>query len=227
MAIYLGTSLLTGGGGGGGGGGEILKEYKFTSSGTLNLTTLGIGNGDTIYVFVVGGGSGGQNLSNQDTGGSGGAIWRGPVTLGTAGTVTVTVGAGGAAAGSNGGASSISGGGIPSSFTASGTASKISSGTVDQDFGPNGVAPNFNGGTAGLIYNGTGEHLQSNADYAFAAGSGIDGYGIGGTIFSGTAVSLRSPTYMSSPILQNTGRGGGAISGTSGAGFSGVVKIIY
>lgn len=203
MAIYLGTSLLTGGGGGGGGG-EILKEYKFTSSGTLNLTTLGIANGDTIYIFLVGGGSGGfESSSSYFRGGSGGAIWRGPVTLGTAGTVTVAVGAGGLYY-SNGGATTITGGGI------TGT---ISTGAARNERGPL-------GGTAGIIYNGQGAQYTNPI-----SASGIDGYGPGGTPQSPFELDTINNT-----TLQNTGRGGKAenrSSGIEGIGFSGIVKIFY
>jgi len=188
---------------GGGGGGSILKEYNFTTSSTLNLTTLGIANGDTIYVFLVGGGSGGRETGSTFEGGSGGAIWRGPVTLGTAGTVTVAVGAGGLYS-SNGGATTITGGGI------TGT---ISTGAARYDRGPL-------GGTAGIIYNGQG---GQNANPIPA--SGIDGYGPGGTL--STPFELDT---INNTTLQNTGRGGKAENGNSqleGVGFSGIVKIFY
>ena len=65
------------------------KVHTFTSSGTFQITS---GSGDVEYLVVAGGGGGGG-----DSGGGGGAgmMLTGTKTSMTAGSYTVTVGAGG------------------------------------------------------------------------------------------------------------------------------------
>ena len=92
-----------------GGGGGIPKEHKITTSGTLDLTTLGITDGATIHLFLVGGGRSGSAASSS-LGGWGGPVYSSSITLGTAGTVTAIIG--GAST-----ATSISGGGITGTIT--------------------------------------------------------------------------------------------------------------
>lgn len=195
--------------GGGGGGGGILKQHRITTSGTLDLTTLGIADGDTIGLMVVGSGSGGYYQSTREYGGSGGGVWKGSVTIGTAGTVTATIPAGGLSNG-NGSAAVLSGGGLP--FT-------INTGIVDRDAGIGSSQPNV---TPGTLYNGMGAFFSDTNDVAIAGGSGIDGYGIGGTAGDGTLV------YSNATAYANSGRGGSAHSYTPvELGFSGVIIIFY
>ena len=95
--------------GAGGGGGGVLKQHRITTSGTLDLTTLGITDGATIHLFLVGGGNSG-NSGSSSTGGWGGPVYSSSITLGTAGTITATIGG-------ESTATSISGGGITGTIT--------------------------------------------------------------------------------------------------------------
>jgi hypothetical protein len=196
--------------GAGGGGGGVLKQHRITTSGTLDLTTLGIADGDTIGLMVVGSGSGGYYNAPRQYGGSGGGVWKGSVTIGTAGTVTATIPAGGLSNG-NGSAAVLSGGGLP--FT-------INTGIVDRYAGIGSSQPNV---TPGTLYNGMGAYFNTTGDdVAIAGGSGIDGYGIGGTAGDGTLVISNATAYA------NSGRGGSANSYTPvQLGFSGVIIIFY
>ena len=185
---------------GGGGGGGILKQHTITTSGTLDLTTLGIADGNTIGLFLVGGGSGGSAYPQTSSGGQGGAIWRASVTIGIAGTITASIGAGGSDT-SNGGATTISGGGIPSS---------ISTGASRKANSPSGA-------TAGFVWNGGGALLSHSSSQ-----QGIDGYGIGGTYGSTNYNPVINPEFT------NTGRGGASTSASNTrVGYSGVLIIFY
>ena len=179
----------------GGGGGGILKQHIFTASGTFDLTTLGIDDGDTIGLFLVGAGSGGD--SNQEPG-SGGNIWSGSVTLGTAGTVTVTIGNGGSAGGNQrGGETKIENGGIPTAiFTGYSAINR-----VDPLPGSPGWVPGGYGGSGGQTYRSAG---------------GVNGFGMSGNGDFG--VSTTPP---------NIGIGGNAGSGAQAAGGSGIIILYY
>ena len=195
--------------GGSGGGGGILKQHRITTSGTLDLTTLGIADGDTIGLTVVGGGSMAYYASSTAVGGSGGGVWKGSVTIGTAGTVTATIGAGGTS--NNGFPSILSGGGLPIT---------INTGNSYRFDGLGYSQPLI---TPGTLYNGMGGYRNSSDDVSNAPGSGIDGYGIGGTAsYAATVTSSGTTAYV------NSGRGGDANSSASSRnGFSGVIIIFY
>ena len=101
---------------GGSGGNGLLKQQVITTSGTVDLVSLGIADGALIQLFLVGGGQGG----GYRTGGRGGKILSEAVTVGTAGTATITIGAGGAVNLVAGGATTITGGGISTKSSNSG-----------------------------------------------------------------------------------------------------------
>jgi len=107
--------------GGGSGGGGILKHQIFTTSGTFDLTSIGIADGALIQLFLVGGGSAGSSGTSSPTGGTGGKIWNYSTTIGTAGTVTVTIGAGGSSVFAPGGQTTITGGGITGTISTADT----------------------------------------------------------------------------------------------------------
>ena len=195
--------------GAGGGGGGIPKEHRITTSGTLDLTTLGIADGDTIGLIVVGGGSMGYYASSFVAGGSGGGVWKGSVTIGTAGTVNATIGAGGTS--NNGFPSILSGGGLPIDIN------------TGNSYRYDGIGYSQPLITPGTLYNGMGGYKNSSQDVSNAPGSGIDGYGIGGTASSSaTVTSANTTAYV------NSGRGGdGNSSASSRDGFSGVIIIFY
>ena len=180
-----------------GGGGGILKQHIFTASGTFDLTTLGIADGDTIGLFLVGGGSGGD--SNQEAG-SGGNVWSGSVTLGTAGTVTVTIGNGGSAGGSQrGGETKIENGGIPTAiFTGYSAINR-----VDPLPGSPGWVPGGYGGSSGSAI-------------TYRSSGGVNGFGMSG-----------SGDFGASTTPPNIGRGGNSGSGNQAAGGSGIIILYY
>ena len=198
---------------GGGGASGILKQHRIITSGTLDLTTLGIADGDTIGLMVVGGGSMGLYSNSAHIGGSGGGVWKGSVTIGTAGTVTATIGAGGTSVvpNQNGSPSILSGGGLPIT---------INTGNSYRFDGLGYSQPLI---TPGTLYNGMGGYKNSSQDVSNAPGSGIDGYGIGGTASSGASV-----TTLNTTAYVNSGRGGdGDSSPDTRNGFSGVIIIFY
>ena len=106
--------------GGGSGGGGVLKHQIFTTSGTFDLTSVGIADGALIQLFLVGGGNKGDSGTSDPEGGTGGKIWNYSTTIGTAGTVTVTIGAGGAGF-SAAGQTTITGGGITGTISTADT----------------------------------------------------------------------------------------------------------
>jgi|TARA_R110000764_G_scaffold96267_7_gene180360 hypothetical protein len=203
------STFFPSGSGSSGGGGGILKQHRITTSGTLDLTTLGIADGDTIGLIVVGGGSMGYYASSFVAGGSGGGVWKGSVTIGTAGTVTATIGAGGTS--NNGFPSILSGGGLPIDIN------------TGNSYRYDGIGYSQPLITPGTLYNGMGGYKNSSQDVSNAPGSGIDGYGIGGTASSSaTVTSANTTAYV------NSGRGGdGNSSASSRDGFSGVIIIFY
>ena len=192
----------------GGGGGGILKQHIFTASGTFDLTTLGIADGDTIGIFLVGGAGGGDSGSNYHAG-YGGNMWQGSTTIGTAGTVTVVIGAGGTAGGNvRGGSTSITGGGITGTIS-TGTSQLSGSGSVVTEGSPGyviGGAPGYDSGNE-----------SSPSQY------GINGYGSGG-LASGWIIY--GPGGSPNNIA-NIGAGGGASAGAEQDGGSGVIIIYY
>lgn len=195
MAIYLGSTLLTSSGGGGG----IVKKHIITSGTSFDFTSLGIADGDTIGLFLVGGGEGGDILGN---GGHGGNMWWGTDTLTTAGTATVSIGAGGSAGGGvRGGSTSISGGGLSQTFE-TGTSNL-------HDTSSPGTA-----GSVGYVWGGAGADDNQNHDYGQY---GINGYGGGGS-YGNQAVSATPP---------NAGRGGDADGSAQAAGSNGAIIIYY
>ena len=162
--------------GGGGGGAGVLKQQVFTTSGTVDLTSLGIEDGDVIQLFLVGGGSSGAYL----TGGQGSDIWNGSITVGTAGTATVTIGAGGQY-NAAGGSTSITGGGIPTKSQSSpghipGGRPGINNNTQVQ------TSTNAGFGQGGQGYTGSsGANAPANTGNGGAGGGGASTGGFGGS----------------------------------------------
>jgi len=85
------------------GGGKTLKYQEFTSSGTFTPTAAAISAGGVHQVFLVGGGERG----NGNAGGCGGEVIETYVTLTSTAGCAVTIGAGGASNGADGGNSSV------------------------------------------------------------------------------------------------------------------------
>jgi hypothetical protein len=193
------------------------KYLTFTSSGTITVTTAGFAD----IVLCGGGGAGGAGNAYSG-GGAGGVLQLTSVYL-PAGTLTVTVGAGGAV-GDNGVASRIGGylspgggAGGPSSSNGlnGGSGGGASWGTKTGGAGISGI------GNAG----GT-----SNSGGAAGGGGGAGAVGVngnanaGGAGGAGTTVSLAGTTPSGAYVAGNyaLGGGGGAHGdSTSGAGGSG------
>jgi len=179
--------------------------WDFTSNGSLVITEDGL-----LDILVVGGGGGGSSANPANASGGGGGVRFGLFEV-TAGTVSVTIGAGGVGAGTIGGAGSYSsfgsilqaggGGGGYGTRNATGPADDGhggggSPGGINIDLGGSG---NQNGGGAGGLVYGSNEEDGITLNYN---NSSIE-YGRGGT---GTA-----PTA-------NTGTGGIATNGTGATG---------
>ena len=201
--------------------------YKFTGSGTIT-----IGKAGTAEILVVGGGGGGARGTNSGGGGAGGLIYDTSALL-PAGTLTVTVGAGGTGGYNDGnrtfdpafnGASSrlgtyyalVGGGGAgdqPGRLCGSGGATaQASSGA--------------GAGTPGQGFGGsTGQP---------AGGGGSGGAGSAGAAGVGTAISITgtSVTYAAggrqgaNNAAANTGNGGDARDTTGCNGGSGIVIVV-
>lgn len=186
----------------------------FTSNGTFTVPA-GI---TKVKVTVVGGGAGGRSATNstpQGGGGSGGAAIKIITGLTPGGTVTVTVGTGGAA----------NTDGVTSSFGAYCSAT----GGLSPAFG--GPGNGGNGGTA------------TGGDINFTGGAGGGGSGVSGTvsgnagnggssIFGGAGLGMfaRNDPSTAGAGAPGTGAGGGGGAGgpgTGGAGGSGIVIVEY
>jgi hypothetical protein len=187
----------------------------FTSTGTFTIPA----SVTKVKVTVVGGGGGGRSATNstaQGGGGGGGVAIKTITGLTPGGTVTVTVGAGGAA-NTTGGTSSF---GAYCSAT----------GGLSPAFGASGPA----GGAGGTATGG---------DINFIGGSGCGGNGVAGTvggsagnggssIFGGAGLGAGSTNAVNTAGagVDGTGAGGGGGCGgpgTGGAGGSGIVIVEY
>ena len=185
--------------------------YKFTGSGTMVLAKAGLAS-----MVVTGAGGGGGSASNGGGGGAGGLLINSATYL-ASGTLTVTVGAGGAQLSSGtssrlydyygigGGAGGQTVGGIGGSGGGGQFNQTVGSGTPGQGtnggqgLGASNVTPTSGGGGGG-----------SSATPAIAPTIGTGGAGGAGTANSITGSSV---TYA--------GGGGGAGTGTGGTGSAG------
>jgi hypothetical protein len=225
------------------------RTHTFLTSGTFTVTNAG----SVEYLVVGGGGSGGRNSSTRSGGGGGaGGYKTGTRTL-SAGTYTVTVGAGGQALvtqdlTSDGGASSI---GTAVSVSGGGAGASVS-GTAGIAGRPGGSG---GGGTcAGL--GGTGVAGQGNAGGS-SGSSGSSKFGTGGgagaagtsrsTVIAdggaglASSISGAATTYAIGggvsltpdvSVVPNTGRGGAGMFKQAGVrlganGSPGIVIIKY
>jgi len=195
------------------------KYITFTASGTLNVTTAGFAD-----LFIVGGGAG----SNSQGGGGGGGVLQVTNAYLPAGSINVTIGAGGAPLGRNGIATNIGsyfspgGGG-----TGSGAAFNGSSGG-GQDGNTSGAGGS---GTPGVGFAG-GTASTSPAAYGSGGGGGAGAVGGNGTSTTGgnggngasTTIAGTTPTgaYVAGSFTAGGGGGGGTNnSGTAGTGGTG------
>jgi hypothetical protein len=206
--------------------------YKtFTSSGTLTVTTAGFAD-----VVVCGGGGGGGSTATVDNGGggAGGQVTMTSVYL-PAGTLTVTIGAGGAV-NTRGNTTRLNDwyavGGGPGGRNLDGHASTGFGGSGGG--GSDGTAPN---NTAGLGVPGQGSDGGPGANstsWGTSAGGGgggataVGGTGtlsVGGAGGAGTSTTwfgtTPASTYSAGSFAYAGGGGGGRGGGSAGAGGSG------
>lgn len=203
--------------------------YKtFTASGTLTITTAGFAD----IVVCGGGGSGGDRTGGG--GGAGGVLQVTNAYL-PVGTLTVTIGAGGAAAsleqGSNGSTSALG------SYFAPGGGAGGASGNGNRGAGFAGGSGGGGGGGAGSVVGGSASGL-GNAGGAGSLGGGARGGGGGGAAAvgaasgtnggaggAGTTTSIAGTTpsgaYVAGNYALGGGGGGGPGNAAGGAGGSG------
>jgi hypothetical protein len=190
--------------------------YKtFTGSGTLTVTTAGFAD------LVVCGGGGAASNGNGAAGGAGGVLQVTNAYL-PVGTLTVTIGAGGTAAGTSG----ISGNPtrIDSYYSPQG-----GGGAQAGDGGQNGASGGGgkNGGAGGSGTSGIGSNGGSGAAtgfYGSGGGGGAGGVGsngtatVGGNGGAGVNVTLAGTTPSGAYVAGNYGLGGGGGGGISTGG---------
>ena len=184
------------------------KYLTFTASGTLTVTTAGFAD-----VVVVGGGGGTQNNSGSEGsggGGAGGVLNMTSVYLKT-GTLTVTVGAGGAGL-KNGNASRIGdyfgiGGGIGGAFSSPGFAGNGGSGGGGSSLGGGSgtLGQGFDGGL------GSGNYVQGmgGGGGSSAVGAAAPSTAIGGDGGAGTNITIAGTTPTGAYVAGNYAVGGG------------------
>lgn len=168
---------------GGGGGGLTPKFQEFNSSGTFTPTQELIDAGGYIEVFLVGGGGG--YTSSTSSGGAGGETILTQMYLSSTSNISVTIGAGGA----------------ENQFGNSSSFQGSSAGGVN-------VTAKF-GGESGFYSSGHALALGagfpgSNSFSGMGAGSGVLGYGAGGSNTFVGGVRVPKP---------NSGQGGGGGNG--------------
>ena len=192
--------------------------YKtYTASGTLTVTTAGFAD-----IVLCAGGGGGDITAGYSAGGAGGVLQMTSVYL-PVGTLTVTVGAGGAIA--NSGIASRIGDYISPGGGVGGSAG------VDGKNGGSGGGASWNTRTGGAGISGIGNAGgNSNSGGAAGGGGGAGAVGAngsgnaGGAGGAGTTVSLAGTTPSGAYVAGNyaLGGGGGAKGdSTNGAGGSG------
>ncbi|CAB4184432.1 hypothetical protein UFOVP1482_17 [uncultured Caudovirales phage] len=199
------------------------KYLTFSASGTITVTTAGFAD-----LIVVGGGGGGSN-ANGGGGGAGGALVITGAYL-PAGTLTVTIGAGGAAGLTNG----ISGNPtrIGSYYSPQG-----GGGAQANDAGQNGASGGGgkNGGAGGAGTSGIGSAGGLSPGTAGVAGSGGGGgatavgaagtSAVGGIGGAGTSTTIAGTTptgaYVAGSYTFSGGGGGGSVGGTAGTATDG------
>ncbi len=198
--------------------------HTFTSSGTLNVTKAG-----PAQVLVVGGGGGGGGGLSYGGGGGGGgaAVYNSNINL-SAGSITVTVGAGGAGGapgnGGNGGSSSLVG--YLSAVGGGGGGAIRTAGRTGGCGGGAGKSDEFESKSAGSGSVGYGGgRTQSSTAGLVTGGGGGGGMGSGGgssvnTATGGTGGSGKGFSISGSSV-NYAGGGGGSAKHSPGSGRDG------
>jgi hypothetical protein len=208
------------------------NTVAFSSTGTTSWTAPA-GVTSVEYLVVAGGGSGGFGYSGAPGGGGGaGGVRSGTLAVTPGASYTVTVGAGGAAPGSNGSAGNDGGNSVFATITSTGGGGGATQGNYSASAGRSGGSGGGGyGGTSGTGSGGAGTAGQGNngGNSASGAGGGVGGGGGGGagavgTSGSGTtggnggagsAITIGGSTYSFG------GGGGGGSNATAGTGGTG------
>lgn len=186
-------------GGGGGGGGGIPKYQEFITSGTFTPSQALIDAGGRIGLFIVGGGGGGTAaISTVATGGAGGEVLMQYITLTNTNAITVTIASGGATYASGGNTTFAA-------SSAGGTDVVALGGTFGAENNSTKVNDRLTAGFGAV----QGENAASGS-----AGSGVLGYGAGGSTYQQPGVGRPK---------NNSGSGGGR----NRAGGSGFVRLTW
>lgn len=210
-------------------GGTAWKYITYTSSGTLNVTTAGFAD-----LLIVAGGAGGSVAERGCGGGGAGGHLEIVNAYLPSGSITVTVGAGGA--GGTGNASLRANAGFNGSPSRVGSYYAVGggNGAVANDLAtPNGNVGGSGGGGGGWSNSsgGSGTAGQGNAggggsgtgpNNGAGGGGGAGGVGSAGTGTTGGAGGAgASNSYTGSAVTRAGGGGGGSYGGTAGTGGSG------
>jgi hypothetical protein len=224
-------------------GGDVIttvgeyRIHRFNNTGTFTLTSLLGSSLHAEYLIVAGGGGGGTNMGG---GGGGGGVLTGTTIL-TAGSYSITVGAGGAGApagttgghptatGTNGGNSTFNGltaigggwGGVSYNTQGLGIHFGNSGGSGGGSAGYNndGVAPGTYGSGAGVSGQGFRGGYQGNAYYS-GGGGGAGAAGADGNNRPDGGIGKFS-TILGRPYYFGGGGGGGSYSLSTG-GYGGL-----
>ena len=211
------------------------KYLTFSASGTINISTAGFAD-----LLVVGGGGGGG--CNASGGGGGGSTYLQTSVYLPAGTVTVTVGAGGARADGTAGSNAQSGSpSVVGPYYGVGGGGAGGSSQTNPGNGQNGASGGGGGkssGTAGSPVSGLG--FAGGVGSSGGAGGGGGGGGAVGTVGSGTTggnggnggtttIAGTTPTgaYVAGTFTYAGGGAGAGIGavGTAGTGGGGAASV--
>ena len=176
------------------------RLHAFTTSGNLQISSLGVGAYNTIdYLIVAGGGAGGGGYTaptyNGGGGGGAGGLLTSTLTLASTGNTVITVGAGGGpgvGGGEGGHIYGPNGGNTTVSFAGSQTLVAIGGGGGGAGF-PGNLIPGRSGGSGGGTSPGSG-----------SVGTGTPGQGNPGGVASPIAYNA------STGVTTMAGGGGGA-----------------
>ena len=212
------------------------KYLTFTSSGTITVTTAGFAD----VVILAGGGAGGFIVDPNNSRGGGGAGGLYGLAIETVylpvGTLTCTVGAGGAVNGADAGIGNFSRLGSFVAFGGGGSASAAVANTT-QIGACGGGAPNTNGIAGGFISvqgfagGSATAYAPPYTNYGAGGGGGLSAVGgngttsVGGVGGAGTSTAIAGTTpsgsYVAGSYAFGGGGGGQRYDGSSGAGGSG------
>ena len=202
------------------------KIHTFTSSGTFTVTSAP--SGKYIDFLVVGaGGSWGQGTDN--TGGGGGGVVIKENQVPSAGSYSVTIGAGGSTNGANGASSVFFG------ITALGGGAGATSNTVGNSGGSGGGSATGQAASSALqptsASGGFGNPgaARGGGGAGSAASADVGGDGYSGSPLSSSLYGAGGNGFINAvSVSANTGNGGGVLSSGLGTpGASGVVIVRY